>query len=343
MSDNRGKKVLDFNKAKKAVEEQISAGQKEGNVQGTLYSMRKPDDPNMTIDLNNDALEELIEQYAKEQNADNLNTLVRKIHDSRVLVPADVNKEGKPIPCFINSPEKGTYLPLYTSKKHIPAEPKSPAIMNIPYMAANALGVKEERVEGIVINPFTNNLVFKNNLLNRIDSIEKALKEGPKVKKIELTQEQYELFERHQYEVMFLPKKLFEEGEAFITELCEKKEEFLDQLYEESYQQKRLYPYLPEEFSVMPMDISDELLLVRIDFPGKKIDTGCCQRAYVAWNKNEKIAKYYMIQSMGKSAPMILAEVNAERKHINHGEAPIEGAELQMIIDLANGEVEQTN
>ena len=41
----------------------------------------------------------------------------------------------------------------------------------------------------------------------------------------------------------------------------------MDQFFEECYQQKRMYPYLPEDFSVMVMDLSDSLLIVRVDLP----------------------------------------------------------------------------
>ena len=34
----------------------------------------------------------------------------------------------------------------------------------------------------------------------------------------------------------------------------------------------------------------------------------------------------------------ILGEVSQDGSHVNHGEAPVEGAELQRIMDLARGE-----
>ncbi|MFQ7336895.1 MAG: hypothetical protein ACLROW_09885 [Roseburia faecis] len=35
----------------------------------------------------------------------------------RVLVPANLNDEKKPVPCLINSPKNGMFLPIYTSKR----------------------------------------------------------------------------------------------------------------------------------------------------------------------------------------------------------------------------------
>ena len=144
----------------------------------------QPLDPNMTIDVVNDELEALLVNYAKEQNVDALNALVKHIQDCRILVPATVNEEKKPIPCFIRNQNGQLFLPIYTSKGQIPAQPKSPAIMNMPFMAANKLVMKgEQQCDGIVINPFTNNLIFKNELIKRIDEVEEVQKKIPKPQK----------------------------------------------------------------------------------------------------------------------------------------------------------------
>ena len=79
-------------------------------------------------------------------------------------------------------------------------------------------------------------------LVQRIEEVEKARKNAGKVKTMQLTPEQYVLFERKQFEFGFLPRRLFENGKEMMEQLCEKKEEYIDQLFEESYQQKRMYP-----------------------------------------------------------------------------------------------------
>ena len=219
---------------------------------------KKPADPNMTLNIKNDEIEELIVTYSKENSADNLNKLLNKVHVSRVLVPANLNSQGQPVPFVIKNQSGESFMPIYTSKEQIPAEPKVPGILNMPYLGVNDMALKEEvGANGIVINPFTHNLVFKKPLLEKIASVEKARKEGPKTKTIKLSEQQYTLLERKQFEQVFLPRHFFEEPGEFISKLSEEKEELIDRLYEESYQQKRLYPYLPEDFSVMLMSISE--------------------------------------------------------------------------------------
>ena len=185
---------------------------------------KAPVDPNLTLDVKNDKLEELVHQYTAEKNAENLNTLIEEIHKCRLLVPANLNEEKRPVPCMLNSKEKGVYFPIYTSRQHIPESPKSEAIINMPYLAVNEMTAQQqEHLGGIAINPFTDNLIFKMPLVLRIQEVEKARKSAPKKKTMQLTPEQYLKFERRQFEFGFLPKRFFEQGKAMVDELCERK------------------------------------------------------------------------------------------------------------------------
>ena len=216
----------------------------------------KPTDPSMTLDVKNEDVEAQIDLYLKEKTGENLNALIELMRTRRVLVPANLNDEKKPVPCLINSPKNGMFLPIYTSKKEIPESPRSEAVINMPFLATNNMVFQQdEKVSGIVINPFTQNLIFKRALVEKIEEVEKKRKEGAQPKKMQLTQEQYLLFERKQFEFGFMPKRFFAQGKQMMDDLCEKKEEYMDQFFEECYQQKRMYPYLPEDFSVMVMDL----------------------------------------------------------------------------------------
>ena len=50
-------------------------------------------------------------------------------------------------------------------------------------------------------------------------------------------------------------------------------------------------------------------------------------------------AKYFLIEAVVQNAPMTLAEVTEDHRHISRGEAPVEGAELQRILDARNREL----
>ena len=302
---------------------------------------KPPVDPNLTLDVKNEKLEELVKQYTDEKNADNLNALIEELRKCRLLVPANINEEKKPVPCMLNSKEKGMYFPVYTALKQIPQSPRSEAIINMPYLAVNEMTAQQqENLGGVAINPFTDNLIFKMPLVLRIQEVEKKRRElakqggEPKKKTLQLTPEQYLQFERRQFEFGFLPKRFFERGQAFMDELCEKKEEYIDQLFEEAYQEKRRYPYLPEDFSVMVMNIAEDLLIVRVDLPAQDMAVPSCLRIYLAWNEVAGSGRYLTIETVKDSKERKLGELTLDWKKVDHGVAPVEGAELQYVIDL---------
>lgn len=302
---------------------------------------KPPVDPNLTLDVKNEKLEELVKQYTDEKNADNLNALIEELRKCRLLVPANINEEKKPVPCMLNSKDKGMYFPVYTALKQIPQSPRSEAIINMPYLAVNEMTAQQqENLGGVAINPFTDNLIFKMPLVLRIQEVEKKRRElakqggEPKKKTLQLTPEQYLQFERRQFEFGFLPKRFFEQGQAFVDELCEKKEEYIDQLFEEAYQEKRRYPYLPEDFSVMVMNISEDLLIVRVDLPAQDMAAPSCLRIYLAWNEVAGSGRYLTIETVKDSKERKLGELTLDWKKVDHGVAPVEGAELQYVIDL---------
>jgi hypothetical protein len=309
-----------------------------------MCAEQKPTDPNLTLEVNNDRLENLLVRYSSEKNAESLNALISHLHSCRVLLPANLNEKKQPVPCFIKNNNGNVFMPIYTSKKQIPQAPKSPMILNMPYVAVNKMTVGPSiKVDGIAINPFSNNLILKKELLQRIDEVDQqraeAMKNGqaaagaqPQVRELKLTPQQYVVFERKQYEFRFLPKKLFEEGKTFIEELSSKKEEYIDALYEESYQQKRMYPYLTEDFSVLAIQISGTTQMIRVDMPARDLEDGACRRVFIAWNQETETGRYFTIEKAGNGS--VLAEVTSDWRHKNLGEAPVEGAELQRILEL---------
>lgn len=302
------------------------------------------EDPNFTLEVKNPEVEELLIVYSNEKTAANLNKLIEKCTKSRFLVPANVNEKKQPIPVLIKNKEGEAFLPIYTSKEQLPKDQMTPALVNMPYLAINNMASKKEtKLDGIAFNPFTNNLIFKRPLVEKIEKVEKARREGKttasptKGKTVQMTAQQYVIFERLQFEHMFLPTKMFAEGKEFMTKLADNKEQFIDELYEESYQQKRMYPYMEEDFSVMSMQISDELNVTRVDFPTRDMAPACAVRAYLVWDESKDNGRYFTID-LTKEKGTELIEITAEHMRISHGEAPVEGAELQTVLDLVNGD-----
>lgn len=305
-----------------------------------LKKIDKPLDPQMTLELDNTELENLLQVYGQEQTAEALNKLVTYIHNARVIVPANINEQKNPVPCFIRNQAGLLLLPAYTSKAMIPEKPQSPAYINMPFIGLTQVAAQENlHCDGIVINPFKENLIFKQELIAKMNEVEKNRRakaaqgeNQPTGKMVKMTQEEYAIFERKQFTLLHLPKKLFEEGEALVAALSDKKEVIIDELFEASYQKNRLYPYLPEDFAVMGMAVNEDLDIFRIDLPERDMDKTSCVCVYIMWNKTTKAGRYFMVELADDKK--MLGEMTSEWKHVNHGEAPEEGAQIQKLMEL---------
>lgn len=290
--------------------------------------------PNMTVQVNNDELERLVLAYTNDKQADSLNKLINHLVTCRVLIPATPGADqSKAMPCLLRNANGEMMLPIFTSLEHMQKAPKSQGIINMSYVAANDMVVQSKgEIIGIAINPFSENLVLKLELIQKIAEVEELKKKG--MKQVKLTGAQYAIFERIQFEKGYLAKKFFEGGKDFMKQLDERKGLYLDELFEESYQQKRMYPYLEEDFSVMVMTISENITIARVEFPNKDLGPGVSLRAFLAWNDYSKEARYFTIDIGKENGTRMFIEVTKDMKCVSLGAAPVDGTELQRVVDL---------
>lgn len=299
-------------------------------------------DPQKTVDVKNPKAKELVKQYLSDKTADNLNALLNELHNCNVLIPATVGPNKQPIPVLFGTNDGGKVLPIFLDVEEVEAKPdmKIPVLVNVPYPVANKMGADPNvEIIGIAVNPFTDNLIFKRQLLEQVIKVdeERAKHQAQGVGEPQkVTEDQYNIIHRKQFEFGVLPIAFYSEGQAFVDELVEKKSTFIDERFEASYQDQRMYPFLEEEFPVMVMDISEELLVVSVDMPSRYYALPDCLRIYFTWDKVKQEGHYYTIEYTDKKDVHLLGEITKEKNHVSHGAAPVEGAELQTIIDLHN-------
>lgn len=290
-------------------------------------------DEKMTMEITNDRLEEAIKAYAAERTKENLSAILNLLRPTRLLVPAMLKAPDQPTPCFLKNNNGEQFMVVYTSKAQIPKEPKSQAILSMPFPACNNIVVKPElELMGMVINPFTDNLILKKEL---VEKLHEADQKAGQMKQIKMTPEQFNVFVKKQVEFGVLPKRLFAEGAEFVEKLCDERESFVNQIFAETYKEAKLYPYTENDYSVMALDIAEDLTLIRVDLPEKGIVPSICYRVYITFNPLTKKAGYYTIEKSQEKDVRILGEILENGSHADHGEAPVEGAELQKIMDLA--------
>ena len=190
----------------------------------------------------------------------------------------------------------------------------------------------ELELTGLVINPFSDNLVLKTELVRKLHE---ADQKAAQMRQVKMTPQQFNVFVKKQVEFGVLPKRLYAEGETFVRKLCEEREAFVNQIFAETYKEPKLYPYTEADYSVMALDIAEDLTLIRVDLPEKALAAPLCYRIYITFNPQTKKAGYYTIEMTAEKEVRALGQILPDGRHESLGEAPVEGAELQKIMDLA--------
>lgn len=309
--------------------------------------------------------DQLIQIYKDDPVKENLRALVHQVQKTPFLIPAmmpkDANMEEiqalakekvgqavklpegtRPIPCILKNNEGVAYIPIYTSQEQIPKEPKFDVLLNLSFQSCYGLALNPKLgTEGIAINPFTDNLLFKKELLEAIRVEEAALASG--AKQVKLTPQQYRIMMRQKAEFHELPLRAFQEGADFMNRLSDEKEALVNEIYRKTYGKAELYPYGEGDFSVMPLNISESLLLIRVDLPEIKDAAQLCYRVYITLNPLNGTVHYFTIEQGKEKGKKNLGGVDSEGHHMEYGEAPVEGAELQRVMDIVNQENEMTS
>jgi len=305
---------------------------------------------------NNDNLKEILVKFRQDKSVENYNSLIEKLIKANILMPAQLI-DKKPYPSLIKSGAGDSFLGVYTDKDQIPENQREGPIIGSPFMVANKMVMSSgDNIKGIVVNPFTDNIILQVNLPKRIVEVEarrniivnknsgienlgKVVADEKGNKALVMNEEQYNQFERTQFEVSYIPTELFTKGQEFIDQLVERREDYIDEMYEASYKNKRMYPYFTEDFSVMPINLSEELLLIRVDMPEKSVLFGNAFRIYIYWNSTTKEGRYFRIVQGKTKGQILFEEISKDKKAVQLGDAPVEGTEIKAISDLVGFEL----
>ena len=134
-----------------------------------------------TMEITNDRLEEAIKDYAADRTKEKLTAVLNLLRPTKLLVPAMLKAPDQPTPCFLKSGAGEQYFVVYTSKEQMANAPKSQALLSMPFPACNSVAVKPElNLSGMVINPFTDNLVLKIELIQKLHEADEKMAKQPK-------------------------------------------------------------------------------------------------------------------------------------------------------------------
>lgn len=304
--------------------------------------------------INNKALEEAIAAFRSDKERDSYVKVMELLEKSIVLVPTmppkdiapelmEQLKAGKPVqfpketkivPCLLRKETGEQALPIFTSPEQIPEDKKSPMVMAMPFMGVVSMAAaNQDKVEEVVVNPFTGIMVLNRSIL---EIAEKRRKAAGQMKTVQLTPEQFRDFAHNRVSLFLLPKYLFEQKEEGLKKLQQEEGAFLLQFYDEVYPKGKKSGHRGEDFSLMTLNLSDTLQLTRLDMPDETNKKGLCYRVYAVFKRDTEEVLYYTLENTQDGN--MIARVTPDGKHEVVEPAPDNGAEIEAIMSLAEKE-----
>ena len=281
-------------------------------------------------------IEGLLESYKKGMTQEQSNELVAKMRDARFVVPVtfpqdetmaaiqeeiirtgkpvQLPKDAKPVPILIQNSKKEHFLAIYTSLAQLPKDKMHNGVIEMTFDACmNYAKNAKSPVSGVVVNPFSNNFVIK-----------------PRMEQ-QVTPAQFHVLARKNVEYVLLPHSIYTKGKEYFDSIDS---EVLFRFFQDQYQNKLPIPYTQDDFEVMQLGISSQLDLIHMSMPAKKLEQGGCIRLYATWHKGVDRAGYYMIVRGEDKSDRKFLYMDDTGKATDLGEAPVESAEMQQVMDL---------
>lgn len=301
--------------------------------------------------IDNSQLEVLTEAFAKDRTKENFAKVMEQLEKAVVFLPTmmpenldseakKLAKEGKGlklpkdtkiVPCLLRKETGEQALPIFSSGKHILEDKKSPAIMALPFFTCVSMAMANaDKVEAIILNPFTQSIVLSRQILEIADKRRKQ----PQKKVVKLTEKQFHQLAHRRVAYELLPAFLFEKQKEGLEQLQKEEGEFLVAKYASVYPKEIKAPYGENDFSFMTLNISDTLQITRIDMPEKNMAKGLAGRIYIVWKSDTDTLEYYTIEKAEKGSE--IGRVYEDRKHEIVAAAPDNGAEIETIMELAS-------
>lgn len=302
--------------------------------------------------IDNTQLESLLEEFTRDRQKEKYAAVMELLEKALILVPAmqpqgldeesqRLMKEGKQVkipqgvritPCLLRKETGEQALPIFSSAAQIPEDKKSPALMAMPFGSCLSMVMSNPgQVEAIVLNPFTHNMVLPQAVL---DVAVKRLS-AKKPQAIKVTEQQFGQLVHNRVALQMLPKYLFVHKEEGLRQLQHEEGALLLQFYRECYPEGRKSSVAAgqEDFSVMTLNVTEDMQITRIDMPDGMAKKGMCYRAYAVWLRSTQELRYYTMEKTEQGNQ--IGRVAEDGKHELVEEAPDNGAEIEAVMGLA--------
>ena len=290
-------------------------------------------------DIDNSKLEEAVKLYLQEPGKESLLKLAITLKDASLFVPARVIPKNQGFQPYVVKNEQGDmFMPAFTSIAKFPDAKEYQGMLKVSYKQCESLLLDQPTlIQGMALNPSTDNLMLKTQMLKLTRDIEKKQKEQkPRPKRVTMKTQDFHMVMRHNVEFHVLPEKIFEGKKEFIEQFTE---ETLVDIYKIPYvdaDQEANFPYTKKDFELMQLNIKEDLNLIQIVAPEKRLAKTNCREIYIVWNpQTDKIA-YYMIEKGidPESNGFMLDRAKEDGSWEKIGDAPEEGSTMNHIMEL---------
>ena len=302
--------------------------------------------------LDNTRLETAAAEFVKDRQKEKYAAVMEILERSVVLMPAmqpqgvdeetlrqmregkhvQLPKEAKILPCLLRKDSGEQILPIFTSAAQIPQDRKSPTLLAIPFQSCLSMVMASKgQVEIMALNPFTHNIVLTKEILDVAVKRRDAVKQQ---KTIKVSEKQFRELVHNRVALYLLPKYLFEHKEEGLKHLQHEEGDLLLQFYKESYpdNQKISVAVTPDEFSVMTLNVTEDMQITRVDMPDGTMKKGMCYRVYAVWMHKTQEVIYFTMEKTEQGD--YIGQVTSDGKHEMVEPAPDNGAEIEAVMNL---------
>lgn len=303
--------------------------------------------------IDNSKLEALLEDFAKDRQKEKYAKIMEALEPSVILVPAmppegldaeteKAMKEGRPVqlpkdskirPCLLSRETGEQALPIFTSPAQIPQDKKSPVVLTMPFWGCLSMVMSNERkLEAMVVNPFTHNMVLPWAVLEVAEKRRAAMQ--AKHKTIRVTKQQFQGLVHNRVAMYLLPRYLFEKQEEGLKRLQSEEGAFLLSFYEGLYPKGARPPFAEDDFSTMTLNVTDQMQITRVDMPEEAMKKGMCYRVYTVWKRDSKELFYYTLEKTEDGS--FIGFVDNAGAHGLIEPVPDNGAEIEAVMGLVS-------
>lgn len=299
--------------------------------------------------IDNSQLELAAETFAKDRTKENFVKIMEHLEKAVVYMPTmmpdnldketmdgirggkgvKLPKDAKILPCLLKKDSGEQALPIFSSLKQVPPDKKSPAIMALPFFNCVSMAMaNKEKVQAVVLNPFTQNVTLPPQILE----IAQKRGQAAKPQKVKLTEKQFHQMAHGLVAYQLLPVFLYEKQKDGLEQLQQEEGKFLASLYASVYPKEIRMPYGEDDFSLMTLNVTDDMQITRIDMPEANLNKGLCCRIYAVWKREAEKLSYYTIEKAENGNT--IGRIYADKKHESIEAAPDNGAEIETIMNL---------